>query len=127
MKNILRDEWGFEGMVITDFNLYPYMYVDQGIAAGSDLMLTFESMKTIEDSSSATAVTNLRKAAHRILYTVANSNAMNGIVPGTIISYTMATWMKVLIGADIAIAIFLIAGIIWMITRVRKYKEANKA
>lgn len=120
MTNVLREEWGFEGMVITDFNLYPYMYPDQGIAAGSDLMLTFESMKTIEDSSSATAITNLRSAAHNILYTVANSNAMNGIVPGTIISYTMAPWVKGLIAADIAIALLLIAGLSWIIIRVRK-------
>lgn len=124
LQNVLRDEWGFEGIVITDFNLYPYMVVDQGIKAGSDLMLTFESMKTIEDSTSATAVTNLRKSAHNILYAVANSNAMNGIVPGTIITYTMATWEKALIAADILIALFLIAGISWVIIRVRKYKQA---
>jgi beta-glucosidase len=125
MQTVLREEWGYEGIVITDFNLYPYMYTDQGIAAGSDLMLTFESMKTIEDASSATAVTNLRKAAHNILYTVVNSNAMNGIVPGTIITYTMATWEKVLIGADIAIAILLLAGFSWVVIRVRKYKESK--
>lgn len=123
MQNVLRDEWGFEGMVITDFNLYPYMYSDQGIAAGSDLMLTFESMKTMEDTTSATAVTNLRKSAHRILYTVVNSNAMNDIVPGTIISYSMSTWRKAQIGVDIAIAILLLIGAVWMIIRVRKYKK----
>jgi beta-glucosidase len=122
MQNVLRDEWGFNGIVITDFNLYPYMVVDQGIKAGSDLMLTFDSQKTIEDSTSATAVTNLRKSAHNILYAVVNSNAMNGIVPGTIISYTMATWEKVLIAADILIALFLLAGISWVIIRVRKNK-----
>ncbi len=122
LQNVLRDEWGFDGIVITDFNLYPYMVVDQGIKAGSDLMLTFESMKTIEDSTSATAVTNLRKSAHNILYAVVNSNAMNGIVPGTMISYTMATWEKALIAADILVALFLLAGISWVIIRVRKNK-----
>lgn len=122
LQNVLRDEWGFDGIVITDFNLYPYMVVDQGIKAGSDLMLTFESMKTIEDTTSATAVTNLRKSAHNILYAVVNSNAMNGIVPGTIISYTMAPWEKALIAADILVALFLLAGICWVIIRVRKNK-----
>lgn len=123
LQNVLRDEWGFEGFVITDFNLYPYMYADQGIAAGSDLMLTFESMKKLEDTTSATAVTNLRKSAHNILYTVANSNAMNGITPGTIISYTMAPWEKALIAADIAIGVLLIAGAAWVVIRVRKNKN----
>jgi len=123
MQNVLRDEWGFEGFVITDFNLYSYMYTNQGIAAGSDLMLTISPMKTIEDATSATAVTNLRKAAHRILYTQVNSNAMNGIVPGTIVSYTTPPWRKAQIGVNIAMAVLLLAGCSWVIIRARKNKN----
>lgn len=124
MQTVLRDEWGFEGMVISDFNLYDYMYADQGIAAGTDLMLTYDSMKSLADTASATAVSNLRKSTHNILYTVVNSNAMNDVAPGTIIEYTTAPWVKGLMVADIVIVALLIAGAAWTLIRVRRNKGA---
>jgi len=117
---VLRDEWGFDGVVISDFNLYPYMYVNQGLAAGTDINITFSSMKTIEDKSSATAVSNLRKSAHNFLYTVANSNAMNGIVPGSTVTYTLADWVKVTIVVDIIIVLVLILSLVLVIRKSRK-------
>ncbi len=59
-------------------------------------------------------------ASHRILYTVANSNAMNGITPGTIITYTAAPWETALMAANIAIGIALIVGVAWVVIRVKK-------
>ncbi len=123
LEDVLRSEWGFEGVVVSDFNLYQYMYADQGIANGTDYYITFDSMKSFEDTTSATAVTNLRKTAHRLFYTVANSNAMNGIVPGTTITMTMPTWKKVQIGADIAIVLLLIIGFIVSIRRKKETQE----
>ena len=123
MQNVLRDEWGFEGLVITDFDLYEFMYPDQAIAAGSDLILSTDAMKGLADTKSATAMQNLRKACHNILYTVAHSHAMNGIVPGTIISYTAAPWEGWLSTANIAVGILLAAGVVWVIIRVSKHRE----
>lgn len=120
MRNVLRDEWGFRGLVITDFDLYEFMYPDQAIAAGSDLILSTDAMKGLADTKSATAMQNLRKACHNILYTVAHSHAMNGIVPGTIISYTAAPWEGWLSAANIAVGILLTAGAAWVIIRVSK-------
>ena len=120
IQNVLREEWGFEGLVITDFDLYEFMYPDQAIAAGSDLILSTDAMKGLADTKSATAMQNLRKACHNILYTVAHSHAMNGIVPGTIISYTAAPWEGWLSAANIAVGILLAAGATWVIIRVSK-------
>lgn len=113
---------GFEGLVITDFDLYEFMYPDQAIAAGSDLILSTDAMKSMADTKSATAVQNLRKACHNILYTVAHSHAMNGIVPGTIISYTASPWEGWLATINIAIGVLLAAGVVCVIIRVVKYK-----
>ncbi len=120
METVLRGEWDFEGFVISDFNLYEYMYPNQGIMAGTDVNITFASMKSIEDTTSPTAVNHLRKSAHRLLYTVANSSAMNGIVPGTTIKYTIATWKKVQIAANIIIGIGIIAYIFYIVKKKRK-------
>lgn len=120
LENVLRDEWGFEGVVISDFNLYGYMYPNQGIAAGTDYFITFSSMKSMEDTKSATAVTNLRKSAHRLLYTVANSNAMNGIVPGSTITVKMATWKIVQIIVNIIIAVLVL---LWAFNTFGKKKK----
>lgn len=120
MQTVLRDEWGFAGLVITDFDLYEFMYPDQAIAAGSDLILSTDAMKSMADTGSATAIQNLRKACHRILYTVAHSNAMNGIAPGTIITYTKAAWETGLLIADGVIGAALMLGVVWVIIRVRK-------
>lgn len=97
MQNVLRDEWGFKGSVISDFNLYKHMNVNQGLAAGTDINITFSSQKSMDDTESATAVNQLRRSAHRFLYTTVNSNAMNGIVPGSTVTFTMAPWMLYLI------------------------------
>ena len=123
LQNVLRDEWGFEGMVITDFNLYPYMVPDQGIANGSDLMLTFAPMKTLEDTKSATAVSNMREATHNILYTVVNSNAMNGIAPGSIITYTEAPWEGWLNMFNIGFGVLWIAGATMIVLQISKSKK----
>ncbi|WP_294552879.1 glycoside hydrolase family 3 N-terminal domain-containing protein [uncultured Pseudoflavonifractor sp.] len=122
MQTVLRDEWGFEGLAITDFDLYEYMYPDQAIAAGTDLILSTDAMKSLEDTSSPTALNNLRKSCHNILYAVAHSNAMNGIVPGTIISYTAAPWESGLMIANCVVAVLLAAGVIWMIIRIKRNK-----
>ncbi|WP_433440828.1 glycoside hydrolase family 3 C-terminal domain-containing protein [Pseudoflavonifractor sp.] len=122
MQTVLRDEWGFEGLAITDFDLYEYMYPDQAIAAGTDLILSTDAMKSMEDTSSPTALNNLRKSCHNILYAVVHSNAMNGIVPGTIISYTAAPWESGLMIANCVVAVLLAAGVIWMIVRIKRNK-----
>ena len=86
MTNVLRDEWGFRGVGISDFNLYGYMFADQGTRAGTDMQLSFS--KPFADTTSATARIAIRKALKNMLYMTANSNAMNHVAPGTIISYT---------------------------------------
>ncbi len=123
MTNVLRNEWGFRGVAISDFNLYAYMSSDQGMRAGTDMQLTWN--KAFADTESATARIALRKAIHNLLYTVANSNAMQGIAPGTIITYTMSPWRIWFIILDVVLGLFVVGGTVWVVIRVRKNKEQN--
>ena len=111
LTNVLRGEWGFQGMVITDFNLYGYMDKSAALAAGNDLQLTYSAMSgAIPDTGSATTVSQMRLAMHNILYTVVNSNAVNGIAPGTTIRYGLAPWQYGVCGATAVLV--LLAGLL---------------
>ena len=118
MTNVLRNEWNFHGAVISDFNMYGYMPSDQGMRAGTDMQLAWK--KTFADTDSATSRIALRKAYHNLFYMVANSNAMQGIAPGTIISYTLSGWQIGLISGTVVLSTALTAGVVWVIFRTIK-------
>ena len=50
---------------------------------------------------------------------VVNSNAMQGIVPGSTVTYQLATWQKCLIAGDIVAAAIVILGVV-LILKKRK-------
>lgn len=90
---VLRDEWGFTGCVITDFNLYGYMDKNWGLDGGTDLHLTYAAMTpAFQGTNEPCVVARLREASHRVLFTVTNSNAMQGMAPGSTISTSPAPW-----------------------------------
>ena len=75
LNTVLRDEWGFVGMVITDYNgSYGYQTTDNCIKNGNDLMLGYGTAESNQlNTESATTVLAMRQASKNILYTIANS------------------------------------------------------
>ena len=118
-----------EGFAVTDFsNSNSYMDVVQGVLAGGDAWdcndATKWSDKLREYQSDATVVSAMRQATERILYTVANSNAMNGIVHGTEVGeMPFANYYFILIGEAVVAA----ALIIWGVVAIRRRWKEEKA
>ncbi len=75
LNNVLRDEWGFRGMVISDYaGSYGFMISDNGLRNGNDLMLGYGSYDSNKlDKKNTTLLIAMRKASKNILYTIANS------------------------------------------------------
>lgn len=118
LTQVLRDEWGFHGSVVTDYSLNTYTHVDEMIRAGGDLFLT-QDAKTFSMADDATQITLLRQATKNILYSVVNSNAMSIELDG----YLMPVWMMVMIAVDIAIVAMLA---LWGVFSIRAVKKAQK-
>jgi len=82
LTEVLREEWGFQGTVITDCVMAATtMDFDRAIRAGNDLELSFGSLPIfagLDDSTLNTPYGHqmLRQATKNILYTTVNSDAM---------------------------------------------------
>ncbi len=95
---VLRDEWGFKGMVITDYDGQDYMSPDQAIRNGGDLMLTpMGDLPIATSTGTEEGVAALRQASKNILYTVAHSAAFDIYKPKT------KWWIVVLVASNIAL------------------------
>ena len=124
LKNVLRGEWGFVGFVETDyFGVSGYMTADQAVRNGNDLMLC----TTGNDFNTVTVLTNsskqaLREASKNILYTVVNSRAYaaENLNPG------MAKWEIIMIGADVLVALLIVALEIKTFKSYKKRKEEEE-
>ena len=119
LTEILRNEWGFRGAVICDFNTIPsYMDARQMAYAGGDLNLATLPVDWC-DTSSAADMTVLRQCVKNVCYAVVNSNAMNKVVVG----YKLPLWEVIMIVIDAVI----IAGLaVWGFFAIRKYIRQKK-
>ena len=119
LNGVLRDEWGFRGMVLTDyFAGYGYQNADQAIRGGNDIMLaTYEGeTNRVKDTESATGVLAMRQASKNILYTTVNSRAY----AGDINVKNLQNWQ---IAAIIINCILAAAVIALEISIIKKYKK----
>jgi beta-glucosidase len=120
LTNVLRGEWGFMGMVLTDFNTGPaYMNANQMLLAGGDINLATDVKPNITDMNASLA-TALQRAAKNILYVQAHSNAMNGHGEGMEWATSISGWKIMVIAVDVAVVALLAA---WGVLALRRSKQ----
>lgn len=134
LTNVLRDEWGFTGAVITDYSDHQkYMNGDQMLRAGGDLWMdgwlgdgTFSC-----ETSSNSFQQAMRRASKNIIYMTLNAEAVHAdyVENGgdsmyiTDVNESINIWLTALVAFDVVIVA---AEALYFILRIRKNK-AQKA
>ena len=127
-NNVLRDEWGFTGHIVTDYVGTPvYQSALQAVLAGNDMMLsTSAANENISPyKNNAHVMTAVREACHNILYTGVNSAAMNGVDENTRIVSVLPLWQTWLIAFDCVVAALILVGVVCIVRRCRKNTAAQ--
>lgn len=122
LTEILRNEWGFNGLVICDFNTIPqYMIPRMMFYAGGSLDLaTQQSAMWMDcDTSDAGDAIVLMRAVKDVMYALVNSNAMNAEVIG----YNPPIWQEYL--HWINIGAFSLVGV-WLVLAIVRTVRCNK-
>lgn len=122
LTEVLRNEWGFNGLVICDFNTIPqYMIPRMMFYAGGSLDLATQqsAMWTDCDTSDAGDAIVLMRAVKDVMYALVNSNAMNAEVIG----YNPPIWQEYL--HWINIGAFTLVGV-WLVLAIVRTVRCNK-
>lgn len=126
----LRGELGMRGMSITDYSGGShYMDACDALIAGTEIWdsptpLHTEILANYEDD--AYIVTQMREATHKILYTVVNSNAMNGWSSADRLEVITPWWQLAAWTLCGVLAVLTVLCVVMLVKAVKK-KKAMKA
>ena len=143
MENVARGEWGFDGFVITDADSCNknvintgYMYAPRAITTGTDCYDGNNNLSRDQQfdaySKDPYIVSCMRRATMRILYSVANSAAMNGTSPSSEVVEIMPWWQVLALSIMFGfIGLTLISGVMLVLNKMDivkfpKGKEVNE-
>lgn len=131
MTDFLRGECGLKGISITDMSAYSrFMDTPDGLLAGSNLWdnMMYDKVRGPELEAFAddpAIISALRESSHRIMYSVVNSNAMNGIGENSTVTYAMPWYYWILYGIGAIFALLSVLNIRRLVRGVRMKRSAD--
>ena len=133
LTGIVRNEWGFDGWIITDnANTGVFMDAAQMIRAGGDTKLTYADQASTMgmwsfDKTNTADYHYAREALHHLLYLTANSHAMNGAMHGSVLKFGLTMVNKVQIAINVVgvVGIGLVCFTAWRNHVKRKAERAE--
>ena len=126
LNDVLRDEWGFKGVTLTDAVMpnRNWMNVGIGIEAGNDTWLSSSDwlVSKIEDWAKADGkfMRNLRNSCKNFLYAYVNSTAINGMSSTDKVVQIMPAWEKALVSVDVIIGVIAVAACVLLVLSTLK-------
>ena len=133
LTNVLRDEWGFDGVIVTDAmtNSRNWMDFRIGLEAGNDLWLNTSANLTDTLMEYAKAdkqlVANMREACHHYLYAMVNSLAVNGLASTDRVVTITPAWLISLYTVDAVLGVLAAAGIVLFAVATVKNRRGAQA
>ena len=140
MKGILRGEWDFKGYNVSDFvNGDNYMTVKESVVYGSVSVMDVMGDDSAKPGNAweyftadglrgdATFCSAIRENTQYLLYTLVNSNAMNGLSSSSQIVDVMTWWRAALLGIQAVLAILLLISFIGYFVSIKKSRKEEAA
>lgn len=134
-NGILRGEWGYQGRLISDsVKSAQYFQPTECLLTSHDLMLGATANGKVWNyteealANDAMVQNGLRKAFHKYLYVMVNSNLLNGITPETSVANALPWWQIAVYSGMAAFgALVVVFGCLWGIAVYRGKKAAKAA